>query len=335
MCSRNILGGRVAPELPIAELSLQDVRKIFPQPFIRQLNMIYLCGNYGDPIVAKGTLGALEYFRSSNPDIRLGIYTNGSARELGFWRRLAELVDYCRFGIDGLEDTNHIYRRGTQWPKLMESVRSFIDAGGNAEWDFIVFRHNEHQVDMARKLSKEIGFTRFTAKRTARFIHPSTGENLKKIPVQDRNGNHEYDLEEPESEIFQNTAARRIDQRSKSHFRFAGYLEETPIACKAAATRSIYVSAEGEVFPCCWTGMLYRWYSRSSAAHYLSLVEASEDGRAGIDGKQRDIRDIIAGPVFQEAVPAAWKKGQIGAARLEVCARVCGSEDAYSEQFKN
>ena len=70
-------------------------------------------------------------------------------------------LGYVRFGIDGLEDTNHLYRRNVRWPTLMRNVRAFVEAGGNAEWDFIEFRQNQHQVEQARMLADELGFSMF------------------------------------------------------------------------------------------------------------------------------------------------------------------------------
>ena len=53
MCARNINGGEENPWLHNAELSLSDIHTIFPDAFIQQLNHMFMCGNYGDPIVAK------------------------------------------------------------------------------------------------------------------------------------------------------------------------------------------------------------------------------------------------------------------------------------------
>ena len=56
-------------------------------------------------------------------------------------------------------------------------MKSFIEAGGRARWDFLVFDFNEHQVDEARKLSEEWGFEKFIVKKSSRFI---TGHVTKK-----------------------------------------------------------------------------------------------------------------------------------------------------------
>ena len=58
--------------------------------------------------------------------------------------------DKVIFAIDGLEDTNHLYRVNTNFNKIMENAKAFINAGGIARWDFIAFAHNEHQIEEAK-----------------------------------------------------------------------------------------------------------------------------------------------------------------------------------------
>ena len=85
--------------------------------------------------------------------------TNGGARKPDYWRSLAETAGdkmHVVFGIDGLADTNHLYRRHVQWDKLIENAQAFIGAGGKAKWQFIKFPWNKHQVEQAKELSKQI-----------------------------------------------------------------------------------------------------------------------------------------------------------------------------------
>ena len=68
MCARNINGGEDNPQLPDVELSVDDVRTMFPVDFVKQLDRMYMCGNYGDPIAAKDTLEIFQYFRKKNEE---------------------------------------------------------------------------------------------------------------------------------------------------------------------------------------------------------------------------------------------------------------------------
>jgi len=79
------------------------------------------------------------------------------------------------FGIDGLEDTNHIYRRGVKWERLQNNFREYIKAGGNAGWQFIVFPWNVHQIEEARQRSLDEGFTSFSVVQTVR----NTGNSIE------------------------------------------------------------------------------------------------------------------------------------------------------------
>ena len=107
------------------------------------------CGNYGDPCASPHCLAIVRYLRATHPALVVGVHSNGGGQGAPFWRELGSLLTspcYCRFAIDGLRDTNHLYRQRVMWQPLMAHVQAFVGAGGEAQWDFLVFRHNEHQV---------------------------------------------------------------------------------------------------------------------------------------------------------------------------------------------
>ena len=126
MCARNVHGGAVNPDMPLSELSLADVKAILLPELIGRLKRIYACGNYGDPMVARDCLDVFRYLREHGPELHLDMHTNGSARRPEWWRELAGIMKsgphYLRFGIDGLADTNHLYRRGADWKTVMRSA---------------------------------------------------------------------------------------------------------------------------------------------------------------------------------------------------------------------
>lgn len=322
-CSRNVHGGPDNPNLPLTELSLADVEQFFPDDFIAQLDCMYMCGVYGDAMVAKDTVEVFEHFRARNRKIWLHLTTNGSGRTPEWWQRLARTINLVTFSIDGLADTNALYRRGTDWDRIMAAVRAYIGAGGRAKWEFLVFKHNEHQVEAARTLASELGFAEFIAKKTDRFLRG--GKLQDQAPVYDRDGNLEYVIETPTAPIYHNAAVVNIGAAYKT------YRDETTIVCKAVQRRSLYVSAEGLVLPCCWTARLYAPEQAVHAPEIWRLLEELPGGKDAICAKHHTLRDIVAGRLFQEQVPAGWA---IGPGRLSVCARQCGRSDVVASQYR-
>ena len=168
MCPRNISGGKESSFIINAELSLADCKKMFDPAFIKQLNIMYMCGNYGDPMMAKDTLKIFKYFREHNSKMKLRMNTNAGARPAKWWVELAKTIGKrgrVVFSVDGLKDTNHLYRQHVKWNIVERSMKAYIGAGGIARWDYLVFKHNEHQVEEAKKLSQKLGFAGFQAKK--------------------------------------------------------------------------------------------------------------------------------------------------------------------------
>ncbi len=331
MCPRTAPGGRTNPKLPIAELRLEDIQAILPENFIKQLEQIYLCGNYGDPLAASETIEILEYFRAINPSMKLGVHTNGSGRGRDWWQRLAKIVDYCRFGIDGLHDTNAIYRRNTNFARILSSIRSFVDAGGHGEWDFLVFRHNEHEVEAAQVLARELGLRAFNVKATSRFLSHSTGQVSDRYPILDEAGRTIFLLQQPDNSRWRNPALDDHSATTNNRKSYLDYLNNTSIQCKAAKHRSIYITAEAYIAPCCWLGSFYRENSSRDDDEHDFLAHIGGDP-APLDLRSHDIRSIIDGPIFQQIIPRSWASAGEGRGRIAHCARICGSRDFQGAQ---
>ena len=112
MCDRNENGGKDNRHITNAELSLEDIKQIFPIKFIKQLDTMYMCGNLGDPIVAKDTLEVFKYFRQHNPKMWFSMNTNAGAKNESWWMGLADVFagrGAVIFSIDGLRSTNHLH----------------------------------------------------------------------------------------------------------------------------------------------------------------------------------------------------------------------------------
>ena len=329
-CDRNINGGKDNPYLHNAMLSSTDYYEMFPRHFVEQLDSMYMCGNLGDPCVSNYAIEGFRSFRNANPNIWLGMNTNGGARPDYFWEDLADAGVVVTFSIDGLEDTNHLYRQKVKWERVMENVRAFIDWGGRAKWDFIVFKHNEHQVEEARQLAIDMGFEKFQIKKTGRFFSTVKHEGKESHQAMNRKGEETQKLEKPDSKYI-NKALNDEDEIVAEHGSMDAYYDTTPINCKAIEKSEIFVTAEGHVFPCCWTaGQQYKWYWGPREAPIWKLIGDPDN----ISLRKYTIQEIVEGPFFK-AIEDSWSCSSVNDGKLKVCANKCGiGFDAYSEQFK-
>ena len=144
------------------EWSLEDFKKAFPNT--NCYPDFYFCGTFGDPLMCNDLYEIVKYIME-NSKSQVMLSTNGSVRDEDWWFIFSQWGDRVRvnFAIDGLIDTNHLYRVGTSFKKIMRNAQAFIDGKGHANWTFIVFKHNQHQVEEAKQLSIEMGFKMFEA----------------------------------------------------------------------------------------------------------------------------------------------------------------------------
>ena len=134
-CPRNNLGYGINPYLYLQHLPYTILDKTFNEDLVSRIRQIFFCGSYGDPILHPDFLEICQNFRNKNPYVWLYIHTNGGLYNTDYWCKLAKIINgYGKidFGIDGLEDTNHIYRKNVNYNKVIENARAFIDAGGHA-----------------------------------------------------------------------------------------------------------------------------------------------------------------------------------------------------------
>ena len=325
MCPRNVYGGQRVESLPIAELSLSDVKAIFDTEFLRRLDRLYLCGTYGDPQMAVDTLAIIEWIRRVAPTLNLGMATNGGARDSLWWRELARVMgptNWVTFSIDGLENTNGLYRQHVSWKRVMSHAAEFIRAGGQARWELIVFRHNEGEVEEARALAAQMGFQKFTCKRTYRFQHKDH-RVMTPFPVRDRNGRVVHYLQPPLNPIYVNPRLEEVRALSESRSWHA-FLNDTPIDCLVKHQRLLHITAEGLAFPCGWLyDRLYGEYADSESCLQLQQLLERCGGKSSINAKLKSIEEIVHGEFFS-AIAASWDKESTDQGRLARCAAQCG-----------
>ena len=337
MCDRNQNGGADNPNLGLHELKLADVQRILPPEFVKQLDRLYMCGNFGDPIVASDTLEVFQYLREHNSTMKLGMNTNAGAKKPDWWRQLAKALGknhYIRFSFDGLEDTNHMYRQGVNWDIAWENAMAFIGAGGIAHWDYLIFAHNEHQVEEAELLSKEKGFDKFIAKKTGRFFSTMTKQTKEEHQAFDHKGAQQQLLQKPKEIKYQNNAMKDIIKLEEKHGSLEKYYDNVKIKCKVAEEKSMYLSAEGLILPCCWVaGSMYKWWQKPGENQVWELLQES-GGKDVFDAKKHGVKSVLSNEYFTGRLVDSWSKSNTHLGKPMVCAQKCGEEfDPFKAQF--
>ena len=228
------------------ELTLADFQRHFTGAFCERVEEVAFSGNLGDPIAASQCLEICEHLIARG--VAIVISTNGGLRNTSWWDRLGRAFAHngscIQFHIDGLRDTNPLYRVHTDFDKILANTRAFIAAGGVAEWHYILFRHNEHQVDEAHDIANAMGFAKFVLIDSVRF----GGRTHFRYQLPDGS----YRLLEPPTLTSADFGCERATARAERGG--ADILTMTPaIDCKAKSTNRPFIAADGYVSPCCWT----------------------------------------------------------------------------------
>jgi MoaA/NifB/PqqE/SkfB family radical SAM enzyme len=337
MCDRNENGGPDNRHINNTELSLDDCKKIFSVDFIKQLSTMYMCGNLGDPIVAHDTLEIFKYFREHNPTMWLSMNTNAGAKDEAWWTDLARTIGRhgaVIFSVDGLSDTNHLYRQNVKWDNVERNMKAFISAGGRARWDFIIFGHNEHQVEEAEELAAEWGVEKFQRKKSGRFF-TATSKAKDVHQARNRKGEQTQAIAKPSKTENINLALLKQKEIEKTYGSMQDYYNSCSINCKAIEKKEIFITAEGSLMPCCWTGgRMYKWWHKDPKVEQIWDHIDAAGGLSAIDVIENDLREVMEGPLLK-SIEDSWKLSSLKEGKLGVCAMKCGSEfDPFTEQFK-
>jgi sulfatase maturation enzyme AslB (radical SAM superfamily) len=210
----------------VTDLSVSRLKDIIST--LPNCDTLQYCGNVGDVIASKNIQQHIQLAAECHvPNIQF--HTNGGMRSSQWW---AELPKYftnknfsVTFAIDGLEDTNHLYRRRVRWEILFANIKSFINNGGKAKWQFLLFEHNKHQLLECYKLSKQLGFEDFIC-----IKNPHTNGNTNISPTIDIS-----DKKLVMHEMIEINENIKFEEKHCFHLRLP----------------SLFVNYQGIITPCC------------------------------------------------------------------------------------
>jgi MoaA/NifB/PqqE/SkfB family radical SAM enzyme len=312
MCSRNYRGEVENPLLKISDWTFEDFKEIFKTEVLKTIKRIEFCGNFGDPLINRDFHLMTSYVKDL--DIFIDVHTNGSLHNQEFWKKLPQYLPQHRvvFGIDGLADTHSVYRRGTNFEKILKNAREFINAGGVAEWSFIRFKHNEHQIEQAKKLANSIGFSKFYTKDSSRFAFET------ECAVLDKHERITEVIKPPTKTKVTYFDPRDLATVSKT-------IQNTDIDCYAQHKKEIYIDAHQKIMPCCFLAAIPYDYSRPNDSLYMAKMHIKNQYSSLIESlgntdAKLGIKTVIEQQTFQTVWQQYWTVN-----KLWTCARVCGN----------
>ena len=282
-CPRYDMQGFVREDLDVKHL---EKSFLFNLPMDRMINLksIGFCGNFGDPLMHPELDEIIDFFKKQN----ISIFTNASLRNTTWWESLGKkknvTVTFC---IDGIGATHELYRRNTSYEKIIENAKSFINSGGNALWQFIVFKHNEHQIEEAKSLANRMGFKKISFMYSDRFDIGNTWKVVEK-------DKQSYNLEKATKQITlrEKTNTPIGEKWWKNLFKSR---KQTTIKCIWSEKKKIYIHSDGTIFPCCHIGNILAGRPIEKSI-YKKIVKDWKN----INLNFNKFQDIISGPFYKE-----------------------------------
>lgn len=211
-------------------LELDVIERVFTNSRITDDVCVDLVGLVGEPIAHPQFMEIIDIIYKHRPKATINLHTNGGLRTEKMFYDLGKKFNkhsWIKFSLDGLEDTNGIYRIGVDYNKVVANMRAFIDGGGRAIWKFVTFKWNEHQVEQAKALADEYGCERFQ---------------------------QDWDVNDQDIDTFMAAANNKINKKVAS--KVADFIEvpqnrSRKIEDRCFSYKKIYVNAHGYVIPCC------------------------------------------------------------------------------------
>jgi len=144
------------------KLTLDNFKKIIDKlgPYLIHVDLV----NWGEPLLNEHVFDMVKYAKQYSPDIKID--TNLTCLDEGSAEKLvASGLDKIVVSIDGLNSgTYSKYRVGGDFNKVMNNLKLLIKKRKSLKslkpyitWQFLVFRHNEHEADKAVKMGRKLG----------------------------------------------------------------------------------------------------------------------------------------------------------------------------------
>lgn len=308
-CARYDLNGNLHPSLVLGHLDINGIINNLQIDKLTNLQQVIIQGDKGDPLMNPDLERLIDAFTLAPLHPEILINTNGSIRSQKWWESLPKKYPDVKimFSIDGLQDTNHLYRVGLDFQTIIRNARAFIDTGGYAIWRFLIFQHNQHQIEQALEISKNLGFSEFecVSADRGRFQEKNTW------PVMVKGKMSHYISPMTNNITFSNRKV--IHKKSNKNKTYISTPNKSYI-CRWAQQGEIYINAQAKVLPCCM--MHFETSNNYNGSAYLKKLTNGFDQQ---DLTLYTLDDILKHDLLRENLENSLRNGKWHS----VCTKSC------------
>ena len=264
-------------------ITIDTIRERFDKNLFPKVNIINFCGSVDEPTSHPQFFDIIRHFADWNAHINIA--TNGSLRTVKWWTELAGILPKTHtvtWGIDGSDELSEVYRQGSSFKKVEQNYRAFNSAGGRSNWQFIVFEHNEHQLEEAKQKASDEGFKSF---KTIISHRKDTKGNIKAAKTES------------------------IDNAKEIPY----------ISCKYGNQKRIFINHMGNVIPCCHLNSKMLEYSvTGTVKDKFEQLLVDNDYKNTINLQNTTMQDAINSSVWKGIIDS-WDSDDPMPRCMQVC----------------
>ena len=297
-------------------LELPVLEKIFRA--FDTVTQLDFCGTVDDPFMHPDFNQILQLALDCGIK-QIWIHTNGGTRAPEYWSETAEILQQfekhqLKFSVDGLRDTNHLYRQRTNFDRIMENAKAFIDAGGTAGWQYLVFPWNKHQVSEASELSKQMGFKTFIHRMDRSVVSENNWDIDDIRRIQERNQPSRVDPNYDLTKLY--NKARSLN------------VEENEIDCYFQNEQMYFIDFNARLWPCCF---IRNTEFGGHSTHWNQVKETMYGVYESLDWNRLDlytVQEVLSHPFYQsDLVDSFGNKFGTGCGdKMVKCAATCSKK---------
>jgi MoaA/NifB/PqqE/SkfB family radical SAM enzyme len=214
-------------------LSVEQYKELFDK--IKDYALVVSLYNHGEPLLNPDVFSIIEHTHRNRVGTNISSNFN--------WPHRIDINDFVRSGLDYVtvsldgvsQEAYQQYRVRGDVSEVFDNMKRLLSAKKAlkskkpfVEWQYVVFKHNEHEMDEARRLASEIGVD------LLRFVSPG-------VPPEDM---HDTQLQEkwmPGNPLYWERHPKLVEARGYVFDQTCFYLY-----------RSMFIYPGGGVTPCCF-----------------------------------------------------------------------------------